>query len=910
MLRKLNYFVCAVFVLCGCVFAAIKPGHLRCEYRVDPLGIDVVNPRLSWIVTSDERCQVQSAYRVIVALTIESLRADKGDLWDSGKVASDQTSHVVYEGRGLSSSVRCYWKVKVWDGEDKASGWSSPAMWSMGLLGPADWKGVWIGLDSEIKPPEDKKNNHVYRPSPYLRKEFTAGKSIKCATVYATSLGMYELRINGERVGKDFLTPGWTDYNKRVHYQSYDVTGLVKVGRGNAIGAILSDGWYAGNISVLGQMMYGWQLRLMAQLVLDYTDGSQEVIATDPSWKASTGAILEADMFAGETYDSRLEMPGWDRADFDDKGWKKVDVTEKVKAKIEAYSSSPTRVFQEIKPVSITEPKKGNFVLNMGTNFAGWVRLKVMGKAGDKVQLRFAERLNPDGTIYTANLRSARTTDTYICKGGVEEVWEPRFTFHGFQYVEVTGYPGKVTKDSITGVEITANAEVVGGFDCSSEMANQLYRNICQTQRANFIEIPTDCPQRDERMGWTGDAQIYVRTATYNCDVAALFTKWMVDVVDAQYDHGGFPIMAPKPHEGVSPAWSDAGVICPETIYTVYGDKRIIEKHYEAMGRWIDYCVKNSKDLIRPADGFGDWLSIKADTPKEVLSTAYFAKSTKLMARMAEVIGKDADAAKYNRLFERIKAAFIKAFVNDEGRIKGDTQTVYVLAIAFDLLDDAKAAKAIDYLVADIEKRDWHLSTGFIGTKDLMGALTKAGRTDVAYRLFNNDTFPSWGFSIAQGATSIWERWNGWTPEEGFFDPSMNSFAHYSFGAVAEWMFKVIGGIDTDGSGYKRIIFKPRTGGGIDHADVTYKSINGRIGSRWRLDQNGFRLSIVVPANTSAMVYVPAKSLKDVTESGEALGKAKGVKVLGMQGDTAVLEVGSGQYRFVSKGVKGIKAAE
>lgn len=909
MLRNLNYFICTVIMLCGSVFGLIMPESLRCEYRVDPLGIDVSSPRLSWIVTSTERSQVQTAYHVIVSSTLQNLNADKGDLWDSARIASDRTSQIAYAGTDLSSGVQCYWKVKVWDVKGKASPWSTTAHWSMGLLEPSDWKALWIGLDSEITHPDDKKIR-VYRPCPYLRKEFSAGNLLKRATVYATSLGIYELRINGKRVGDDYLTPGWTDYNKRVHYQTYDVTGLVRSGKENAIGAILSDGWYAGNISNLGQIMYGWQLRLKAQLVLEYADGSQEVVATDPSWKASTGAILEADMQAGETYDSRLEMPGWDKPGFDEKDWKNVDVTENIKAKIEAYPSSPTRRFHEFKPKNITEPKKDIFVFNMGTNFAGWVRLKVRGNAGDKVQLRFAERLNPDGTIYTANLRSARVTDTYICKGRAEEVWEPRFTFHGFQYVEVTGYPGKISKDSITGVEITANAEVVGGFDCSSEMANQLYRNICQTQRANFIEIPTDCPQRDERMGWTGDAQIYARTATYNCDVAAFFTKWMVDVEDAQYDHGGFPIMAPRPHDGVSPAWSDAGVICPETIYTVYCDKRIIEKHYDAMARWIDYCTKNSKDLIRPADGFGDWLSIKADTPKEVLSTAYFAKSTKLMARMAKVIGKDADAQKYNRLFEQIKAAFNKEFVAPDARIKGDTQTVYVLAIAFDLLDASKTAKAVDYLVSDIQKRDWHLSTGFIGTKDLMGALTKAGRLDVAYRLFNNDTFPSWGFSIAHGATSIWERWNGWTPEDGFFDPGMNSFAHYSFGAVAEWMFKAIGGIDTDGPGYKIIVIKPRPGGGLTQANVTYKSINGPIDSKWKLDKGVMQLNISVPANTTATVHVPANSLQDVTESAQALDKAKGIKVIGMQGGAAVLEAGSGKYRFISKGVKAISAAK
>ncbi len=882
---------------------------LRCEYRVNPRGIDVAGPRLSWVLESNERSQRQSHYRILVASNEEILRSGRGDLWDSGKVVSDRTTQIRYGGKTLESGMVCCWKVRVWGGDYKGSHWSKMAIWSMGLLAPSDWKAAWIGLDSDIVPPEDRKKTKIYRPCPYLRKDFALNKSVKRATVYATALGLYELHINGRRVGADYLTPGWTDYSKRIYYQTYDVTDLIKGKADNTIGAILSDGWYAGNISNLGQAFYGWNLRLRAQLVVRYDDGTEVVIPTDGSWKGATGAILEADMQGGETYDARLEMPGWDKPGFDEAGWKKVDVTESVEAKIEAYPSAPVRRLREIGPARVTQPKRRVFVLDMGTNFAGWVRLKVQGKAGDRVRLRFAERLNPDGTVYTENLRSARATDTYICKGKGTEEWEPGFTYHGFQYVEVTGYPGGVDKTSVTGVEITADTPRTGYFRCSSAQANKLYRNIRQTQRANFIEIPTDCPQRDERMGWTGDAQIYVRTATYNADVSAFMTKWMVDVEDAQYDDGVFGCMAPRPHDFVSPAWADAGVIVPWTMYQVYGDTRIIKRHYDAMTRWIEHCRTNSKDLVRPDQGFGDWLSIKADTPKDVLATAYFARSTRLMARMAGAIGKNSDAAKYEQLFEDIRTAFNKAFVADDGRIKGDTQTVYVLAIAFDLLDDAKAPKAIDYLVADVEKRDWHLSTGFVGTKDLMGALTKAGRLDVAYRLFNNDTFPSWGFSIRHGATSIWERWDGWTPEKGFFKPSMNSFAHYSFGAVAEWMFKTIGGIDTDGPGFKRIIIAPRPGGGIEHADVKYNSIHGKIASRWKLADGVLTLDIDIPANTTAEVRLPAADVAAVTESGKPASKAEGVKFLRMQDNAAVFSVGSGDYHFISRGVKEIRSA-
>ncbi|MBE0535466.1 MAG: glycoside hydrolase family 78 protein [Phycisphaerae bacterium] len=886
-------------VLAAACSAAIRPERLRCEHLENPSGIDVAQPRLSWIVTSDERAQKQSGYRILVASSAEKLKKNQGDLWDSGRVPSDQTVLIPYGGKPLASAAPCWWKVKVWDGAGDASAWSAPARWSMGLLHDGDWKGAWIGLDHELDKPKDT-DTKVYRPSPYLRKEFTVDKPVRRAVLYATALGIHELRLNGRRVGDDYFMPGWTDYKKRLYYQTCDVTDMLNTKGRNALGAILSDGWYAGNISILGQGFYGWHLRFRGQLNIEYADGSHQVVATDPSWTAAFGPILESDMQAGETYDARLEMPGWDRPGFDAAQWRPVAVTEKVDVPLQAYPSATTRIFKEIPPKSITTPAADTYVLDMGTNFAGWARLKVRGNAGDKVRLRFAERLNPDGTIYTENLRSARATDTYICKGGGLEEWQPQFTFHGFQYVEVTGYPGRLEPDAVIGVEITAAVDVAGSFACSSEQANALYRNICQTQRANFIEIPTDCPQRDERMGWTGDAQIYVRTATYNADVAAFIAKYMVDVEDGQYPDGGFPCMAPRPHDGVSPAWADAGVICPWTIYRVYGDRRIIERHYDAMTRWLDYCRTHSKDLIRPADGFGDWLSINADTPKDVLSTAYFARSTSLMAEMAAAVGKTADAEKYRRQFADIKQAFNKAFVAPDGRIKGSTQTVYVLALAFDLLDEPAAQKAADHLAADIRSRDGHLSTGFVGTKDLMPALTGSGRLDVAYRLFNNDTFPSWGFSIRHGATSIWERWNGWTPDEGFGDPKMNSFAHYSFGAVAEWMFKTIGGIDLLDPGYKRIAIRPAPGGGLDWANAAYDSIRGRIASNWKINEGTLTMDVHIPANTTAEVYVPTSAPDTIKESNRPARQAKGVTFLRNEKGAAVFELASGDYRFTA----------
>jgi alpha-L-rhamnosidase len=770
-------------------------------------------------------------------------------------------------------------------------------------------------------------------PAQLLRKSFAVEKPIKRATVYASALGNYELYVNGRQVGDAFFTPGWTDYNTRVYYNTFDVTDSVKKGA-NALGGILADGWYSGHIGWMHiRDHYGPNPRFAAQLHIEYADGTSKTVATDDTWKAATGPILEGDFLMGETYDARKEIPGWSTASFDDAQWQTVDVAESVTAKIEPYPGVLVRKYQQIKPLKITkpapassvEPQENIYVYDMGTNFAGFVRLNVRNaKPGQKIVLRFAERLNPDGTIYTTNLRGARVIDTYICKGKGTEVWQPRFTFHGFQYVELTGYPGKPGLDAITGIELTSDTPVVGDFTCSDDVANILYHNICQTQRANFIDIPTDCPQRDERLGWMGDAQIYVRTATYNTDVAAFFTKWLVDVEDAQLPNGGFSDVSPRKVAtgGGTAAWGDAGVICPWTIYQVYGDTRILARHYEAMQRWIEYCkgtcvsrassprfeggTPSTQGLLRPAQGYGDWLSIKADTPKDVLATAYFARSTKLVAQAAEVLGKKDDAQKYQQLFEDIRKAFNDAYVSPDGRIKGDTQTVYVLALAFDLLPQEKRGQAVKYLVENIRDHEGRLSTGFVGTKDLMGTLTRFGQTGVAYRLFHNDAFPSWGFSIKHGATSIWERWDGWTPENGFQDPGMNSFAHYSFGAVGEWMLKTIGGIDTDGPAYDRIVIRPQPGGHVTWAKATYDSIHGRIATAWRImpeSKSGheLRLYVTIPANTTALIYIPARDAGSIIEGKKPASQAQAVKFVAMEGNNAIFEIGSGTYHFVSQ---------
>ena len=868
--------------------------NLRGEYAVNPMGMDVRQPRLSWVLNSPVRGAHQTAYQVVVSSSLESLNANRADLWDSGKVLSDQSIQVVYSGKPLVSRQQCYWKVRVWDQDGAQSVFSAPAFWEIGLTEAADWKAQWIAY-----PPETPGQTNV--PPAYLRKTAALSKPIKQARLYATALGLYEFHVNGHRVGRDIFTPGWTEYKKRVQYQTYDITPLLQHGA-NAFGMILADGWYSGYVGLTGRNVYGKQPQGLCQIEIQYTDGKVETIVSDATWKASTGPLLQGDLLMGETYDARLEIPGWDTVACADSAWKPALVTAP-SVTLVASCDAPVRATQELKPISVKEPIVGHFVFDLGQNMVGWARLKTQGLRGSQITLRFAEILNPDGTLYTTNLRGAKATDQYTLKGGGAEIYEPRFTFHGFRYVELIGFPGVPTAEAITGVVVHSDAPPSGHFACSDPMLNRLQSNINWGQRGNFVSIPTDCPQRDERLGWMGDAQIFVGTATYNMDVASFFTKWMVDVEDAQKPDGAFADVSPYVAVGAGvAAWGDAGVICPWVIYERYGDTRILERHYAAGARWIEYLKSHSKDLLRPAEGYGDWLSIQAETPKDVLATAYFALSARIMGKMAVVLGKAEDAQKYETLFKKIREAFNTAYVAPDGRIKGNTQTCYVLALDFDLLPQDKRAAAAKCLVEDITAKDGHLSTGFVGVGHLMPTLTQASYLGVAYRLLNNDTFPSWLYSVRQGATTIWERWDGWTKEKGFQDPGMNSFNHYSLGSVGDWMYSTIAGISVDPTlpAYKRILIRPQPGGGITAAHGDYMSMHGLITSHWKVANGVLKLNLTIPANTTAQVYIPTTLRNQVREGSGSAEKANGVKYLRLEEGCCVYGIGSGTYQFTA----------
>ena len=896
---------------------------LRCEYRVDPLGIGERVPRLSWTLESEERGQVQSAFRVLVARSEKDLEAEENLLWDSGRVESGRTIGVEYEGEALRSGSQCVWKVRVWDGANNPSPYGGPAVFEMGLLERSDWEGAWIsagkGPAGDMEPPSGDEYDDLANglaPSPYLRREFPLEKTVRRARLYATARGVYELYVNGTRVGKDVLAPGWTDYHRRVQYQTYDVTPLLAEGQ-NALGAVLGDGWFAGFVGFDPKhrgALYGPRPQLLAQLNVEYEDGTTASLATEGSWRCSTGPILFSDLLMGESYDARREMPGWAEPGFDDSGWYGVEVEEIGDTNLVAQPDEGIRVTEELEAKTVTEPESGRYVLDLGRNMVGWVRLKVEGKAGTEVILRHAEALNPDGTIYTTNLRSARATDRYVLGGDGEEIYEPRFTFHGFRYVEITGYPGEPPPGAVTGRVVHSATPPSGSFECSSRMVNKLQENIVWGQRGNFLSVPTDCPQRDERLGWMGDAQVFVRTASFNMDVAAFFEKWMTDVEDAQSPEGAFPDVAPLPGgSGLidlrwgAPAWGDAGVIVPWTIYRTYDDTRIVERHYDAMTRWMEYLHEANPDLIRKnrmGNNYGDWLSPKGDhTPKHLLATAYWAYGAKLIAEMAEATGRNEDAREYRDLNERIKAAFQAAYVFPDGRIEGDTQTCYLLALHMGLLPEDLRSTAAEHLVKSIEREDWHLSTGFAGVGYLCPVLTEAGYTEVAYRLLGNETYPSWGYTIKNGATTIWERWDGWTEENGFQSPNMNSFNHYSLGSVGEWLYRYVAGIDLGAPGYGRIVIRPRPGGNLTHASGAYDSVRGRISSSWKIEDNQFVLETLIPPNTTATVHVP--STDDVSEGGRPVDEADGVEFLRAEEGETVLAVGSGRYEFVGKVVRG-----
>lgn len=1060
---KGSFARCGRLVCVGAVFlgyvasAAAAPVRLKVEQRVNPLGIDVKRPVLSWQSDSTERNWKQTAYEVRVSTTTAGLVSGRPDVWDSGKISSSESVGIPYGGVDLKSRQRYYWTVEVWDGAGRSSRAAIPGWWETGLLEASDWSAKWIHrddaesarelreakvigspaarLEKASQPPKvafryqlhlEKKpfsaSLHIFSPGRFvtrvngavtghkaqwiafdredildklrygtgaagdniitvdvdsqsvrkdeqplpatltavlrvderagqrkaivtdsrwevsdnerwvaakelgsigelplgtapfgppmtaparidseaslLRKEFPAQSGVVSARLYVTALGSYRMFLNGHRVGDDVLTPGFTDFRKRALYQTYDVTSLVSRTTGNMLAATLGAGWHGSPMMWLGARLFPGPDMLLAQLELRYADGTRKTIVTDGSWRASRAPIRASEIYAGEVYDARLADAAWRTGAGTGMGWSAAVIGDAPAGlEISAQPDRPVHQTETIRPVSV-KMVGGDAVFDMGQNMVGVVRLHVHGPAGTVVRMRFAERLNPDGTIYTENLRNADAMDVYTLTGKGAEVWEPEFTFHGFRYVQISGYPGKAGLDAIEGeVWNSLDGEPTMRLKTSSDLLNSMYKLGIWGQKGNFVSIPTDCPQRDERLGWMGDAGVFWRTGAYNFNIEAFSHKFMRDVVDAQTPGGAFTDVAPDmlgntdAHPG-APGWGDAGILVPYATWMQYGDRAVLERNWTAMERWMDYVLKTNPNYLRQkslGNNFADWLAPDPRSPKDMVATAYWAVMALEMEEMSHALGRKDDEAKYRTLYGKVADAYRSEYVRADGAVAGDTQTGYVLTLYAHLAPKSAEKGMTERLVKDIEAHGNHLTTGFLGTPFLMFVLEDQGRADVAYRLLLSDTYPSWGYMVKKGATTWWERWNGDTG-----DPAMNSYNHYAFGSVMAWVYRRVAGIDTDasGAGFHHLVIKPHAEAGLTSVHGEYDSVYGTVTTDWvRGPKGNLELSVHVPANSTATVYLPRAGATSVTEGGKKVDAA-------VEGDVLKMEVGAGSYRF------------
>ncbi len=1048
-----------------CHAKAGPPQRLRCEYQDHPLAVEGSVPRFQWTVNDLSRGARQTAYQVWVASTAKKLTAGAPDMWDSGKVASDRSTQVAYEGFPLRSGRDYYWCVRTWDAGGVRSPWSDIACFEVGLREKADWKARWIHVPplkrSTVGPPPgwkfgswiwhpkqaDKQTVYLRRTlilpegakvaearlrctadnaftlfvngeqvgkgdnwqqvydyqiggkartgknviavsaynessaagfratlrvqlqdgttqwiltdpawlasdkkqegwqavafddsnwikskvigkfgcepwggkavtpkkrplrSMMMRREFNLDEgpdAIRRARVYVTGLGAYELYLNGVRVGDDLLTPGWTRFEKRIQYQTYDIAPMLKSGR-NAVGAILGNGWWHGRIGGERNQPGRDSLRIIAQLVIEYADGTTQIVCSDPQWKAAISPISFDSIYDGETYDARLGRPGWDEAGFDDSAWLEVQHVDQPVANLVPQAKETLRRIQELPAVSVTEMEPGKFVFDFGQNLTGWVRLKVEGEAGTKVTIRHAEVIK-DGKFYVDNLRSAKATDHYILKGDGVETWEPRFTYHGFRYAEVSGYPGTPDKDALLARMICTASPQVGRFECSNDLVNHIQHNILWGQRGNLYSVPTDCPQRDERLGWTGDAQIFCNTSCWNLEMARFYTKWMRDMFDCQGEDGAVrdwnPTHSTSP---AKPAWGEACIIVPWQVYRHYGDTRIIEECWDGMVAWVDYMTRHAKDHLYERDGYGDWIAV-VPSPKKPISAAYYYYDCVLMNKMASAIGRRDEAARYADLAHKIRNAFNEKFLDrSTNGYPGETQTANLLPLFFGMVPPHRVEAVAENVVKDIVERKVHLSTGFLGTGYINPVLTARGHHGLAWMLATQTTYPSWGYMVYKGATTLWELWN--SDVKG---PGMNSRNHFCLGAVGEWYYESLAGIAPAAPGFKKIIVCPRPVGDLRWVKASEWTLHGPVVSNWSFQEGDLTMQVSLPANTSGWIYVPTFGRKGieiaegdtvVVKDGQPAGRIGGATFVGMEDGFAAFRADAGQYRFVARGV-------
>jgi alpha-L-rhamnosidase len=902
-MKKLLWTVSMQFV-CLWAISQIRVTGLLCENLAYPIGIDAREPRLTWQLVSDKRDVRQTAYAIRVTDDPRNFNRENALVWNSGKVMSDSSVQVVYKGTPLKSGKKYYWEVRVWDINAKASPWSLPAEWQMGMLLAGDWKAKWIETGFE---------DPAARTNPLLRKDFSVSKKIVYATAFITCHGLYEAFINGQRIGEAYLTPGWTSYNKRLQYQTYDVTSLLQNGA-NAIGVGLGSGWYRGFLAWGGNKnVYGKDLSLLLELDIVYADGTKVNIVSDDSWKSSTGAISNSEIYDGEITDARNEKPNWNKTGYNDHDWKNVVLKDFDKSILVATQNEPIKRHETFKPLKILTTPKGEQVIDFGQNLVGFVTVKVKGSAGDTVRISHAEVLDKFGNFYTDNLRAAKEQDIYVLKGGGEESFEPHFTFQGFRYIKVEGIV-HLDPENFVAVALYSDMRPTGSFTCSNPLVNQLQHNIQWGQKGNFLDVPTDCPQRDERLGWTGDAQVFSRTATFNMNANNFFAKWLKDVAADQFSNGSVPFVVPNvlgADAGGSTGWADVATIIPWNVYLAYGDRKVLADQYKSMKAWVDYMTAKSKnDLWNSGFHFGDWLFYRPDddndgrsavTDKYLIAQCFYANSTQLLINAAKVLNQNEDITTYSTLLEKIKTAFVKEYMTPNGRLVSGTQTAYVLALNFDMLPESLRAQAAERLAANVKDYDDHLTTGFLGTPYLCHVLSRFGYIDVAFKLLLQDTYPSWLYPVKMGATTIWERWDGVKPDSTFETPSMNSFNHYSYGAIGDWMYRVIAGIDTyaDSPGYKHIKIMPHPGGDLTEFNATLQTYYGKVSSSWKNENGQSIFEVTIPCNTSATIFIPAVSVQHVTEGGLPLDRIKEIVVEGTRDGCVITRMGSGVYHFV-----------
>ena len=901
-----------LFFSSGILNAQTKVLSLKCELLKDPAGIDILQPRLSWQITSSERDVQQTGYQVIVASSKEKLAKSEGDLWNSGRVNSSQSVHVIYNGKKLVSRQDCYWKVKIFTNKTEATS-SEIASWSMGFLTPGDWKAKWIGLDKAF--PWDSVTQFSRLSARYFRKEFNSASQIKKATVYIAGPGLYELYLNGKKIGDQVLAPAPTDYRKSVLYNTFDVTAEIKTGT-NTIGTTLGNGRFftmRQDYKPKKINTFGYP-KMLLQLEIEYTDGKKQTVISDGTWKVtSDGPIRTNNEYDGEEYDATKELNGWSTAGFDAAKWLTAEFVSAPAGKLKAQLNPFMKVMRSVKPVSIKLLRPGIYILDLGQNMAGWIKMKVKGTKGETVQLRFAELLQANGELYVANLRDAKVTDKYTLKGSETETWEPSFVFHGFRYVEIRDYPGEPSIDDFEGRLVYDDLQTTGSFESSNAIMNQIHKNAWWGVASNYKGMPIDCPQRNERQPWLGDRAVGSLGESFMFGNATLYAKWLDDIEESQTAEGAIPDVAPAfwNYYSDNVTWPGTYIMVADMLYKQFGDRRSIEKHYPSMKKWMDYMrSKYMKDYIITKDKYGDWCvppeslelirskdSLR-NTNGELIATAYYYHLLDLIQGFATLLNNKNDAASFSELAGKIKSAFNKKFFNEQKKCyDNNTVTANLLPLYFGMTDKAIQPAVFEQVRQRIMVQDrGHISTGLIGTQFLMRGLTQFNRPDIAYTIASNSSYPSWGYMIANGATTIWELWNGNTAS-----PQMNSGNHVMLlGDLIAWYYENVAGIKSGEAGFKKILMQPVVVKGLDYAKASYESLYGTIKSDWKRSGEIFSWDIEIPVNSSAVVYLPAVTLDKITETGQPLSKTNGLKTAILDNGYAKLELGSGKYHFES----------